>query len=461
MVQMCMTDLESTMKKGKNLFGILVTLCMVGGLLLPGCVPKSMDDEILNNMKISMDQEILGARDFGYGQVSVNETGIFYFDAGVMSYYDYEMDEKYVLCSTPQCRHNSIECNAYMGDEEVYGGYAMYDGYVYVLYRSSESEYLELARMDTAGQNKEIVSKIYAGVDIKEWRPCMIEEVYYHQGYAYVKLQWLRSEGDPDGIWQTLDGYQLLAIDLSNGNVTELTGILTYEIDALQINYDLFTDGQVVFSVEYPDEIKLTMEQYYEQNPAGDYWQYYDEYWGRMSMYMEYKTFYPKTRQIEVISEGAMRFMGEGEHQRPFYLSGVYDGKWLAANYDEIGFIYYWYDPSNRELEEFLRTDKENRLLGRYYGEAVDLVYDGDKLLGGEYLDEKRDQQYYIDLKTGERHDLFVEDRARWEVDGFQILEETSEYLIGRSNGGGHVYYVVKKSDFEESYMEKVRKVTL
>ena len=156
MVQMCMTDLESTMKKGKNLFGILVTLCMVGGLLLPGCVPKSMDDEILNNMKISMDQEILGARDFGYGQVSVNETGIFYFDAGVMSYYDYEMDEKYVLCSTPQCRHNSSECNAYMGDEEVYGGYAMYDGYVYVLYRSSESEYLELARMDTAGQNKEI-----------------------------------------------------------------------------------------------------------------------------------------------------------------------------------------------------------------------------------------------------------------------------------------------------------------
>lgn len=216
-----------------------------------------------------------------------------------------------------------------------------------------------------------------------------------------------------------------------------------------------------VFSVEYPDELKLTMEQYYEQNPAGDYWQYYDEYWGRMSMYMEYKTFYPKTRQIEVISEGAMRFMGEGEHQRPFYLSGVYDGKWLAVNYDEIGFIYYWYDPSNRELEEFLRTDKENRLLGRYYGETVDLVYDGDKLLGGEYLDEKRDQQYYIDLKTGERHDLFVEDRARWEVDGFQILEETSEYLIGRSNGGGHVYYVVKKSDFEERYMEKVRKVTL
>ena len=114
-----------------------------------------------------------------------------------------------------------------------------------------------------------------------------------------------------------------------------------------------------VFSVEYPDELKLTMEQYYEQNPAGDYWQYYDEYWGRMSMYMEYKTFYPKTRQIEVISEGAMRFMGEGEHQRPFYLSGVYDGKWLAVNYDEIGFIYYCYDPSNSELEEFLRTDKE------------------------------------------------------------------------------------------------------
>ena len=100
-------------------------------------------------------------------------------------------------------------------------------------------------------------------------------------------------------------------------------------------------------------------------------------------------------------------------------------------------------------------------MVSRYYGEAVDLVYDGDKLLGGEYLDEKRDQQYYIDLKTGERHDLFVEDRARWEVDGFQILEETSEYLIGRSNGGGHVYYVVKKSDFEERYMEKVRKVTL
>lgn len=106
-------------------------------------------------------------------------------------------------------------------------------------------------------------------------------------------------------------------------------------------------------------------------------------------------------------------------------------------------------------------SDKEGGLLARFYGEAEDLIYDGDKVLCFEILDEKVEQHYYIDLKTGERHDLFIADRDRWEVDGFQILEETSKYLVGRSNGGGHVYYVVKKSDFEESYMEKVRKVTL
>lgn len=415
----------------------------------------------------SLNKAVLGARSYGRGEISVNESGIFYFDAEKLAYYDYETEDRYILCSTPQCKHNSKECNAYMGEMEIYGGYALYDGKIYVIYKEQGADYLALAEMDSVGQNKKIIVKIpVADGNLEEWQINLIEEVYYYQGYAYLALNWTKNVNYPykntsDGevTWgglYTLEGKQLLAISLEDGIVTELTEILCWDTDLISVNFAQFTEGNAVFYTERYDEKAKTIAEYYTENPEGGpnaYVEYCNEKYGenwekRGTESQVYQMFVPETKEVKtMISHPVIERDG---WKQVTYIMGVYKGKWLMYD-SNLESEYYWFDPKTGTREEFMHNEvTPGNTLGRFYGEATASIYEGDKLLCSESLADGKEQIYLFHLDTGEKENLFTQKEDAFEDNGFLIMEETSKYLVGRHNNADQ-YYIVLKSDYEKS----------
>ena len=457
------------LSKKKNILIILASCCVLGlGLLTFFSLRKAAIGDVLSEKAgMTLENEILGASSLGMSQISVNETGIFFINSEAqLSYYDYETQEKYVLCNAPQCAHNNAECNAYMGEMERYGGYAFYGDAIYVLYKAWDSEYLELVSMDTAGQNKKTVSRIYAGDNtLKEWRLGMIGEVYYYDGYAYIKLEYDKKAETSEETQETVQGEQLLAVNLSDGQIKELTEILVHGQDVTGIDWSLFADGQAVYAVRYFDEKIPTEEAYYQENPEGNYDEYYISFWKEVSKTLEYQMFDSATGEITTIASGKIRNQDMGmagySEQDPFYFEGAYEGKWLAMDYTDEETMYYWFDKDTGQMTEFVRIARgqEADLLGWFYGEATSLIYEGNKLLGEENLEDEKEQIFYLDLETGERHDLAVYNANGWGKNSVLLVEETSKYIIGRGNGSD-IYYIVDKEDFEESYFQKSKEIT-
>lgn len=433
---------------------LVLGIILVRNLMEPSSVPFDLQTQ-------SLDKEVLGARKYGMGEISVNESGIFYFDASRLAYYDYETEEKYILCSTPQCKHDSEECNAYMGDKEVCGGYALYDGKIYVVYKEHGSKDLELVSMDTTGQNKRTVARIpVAGDSLEEWRVSLIKEVYYYQGYAYMQLEWTKNETYGENYISVLDGEQLLAVSLDGGETTELTEVLCWDAGLLSVGFEQFTDGNAIFSWMHYDEKRLTAAEFYEEDSESDYLQYSDEFYENTSASLEYQMFVPETSEIKSIRKDPAPYVEEKEFNKRACLTCVYQGKWLMFDLSNEEPEYYWFDPESGETESFLYDDvTPSKALGWFYGEASSSLYDGKYLLYKEELADGREQICKLDLDTGNTENLFVQEKSRFAYDGFLIMAETSEYLVGRQNGGSK-YYIVRKSDYETSDREKAKEVS-
>lgn len=462
--------MENYKKRKKIVVSVIIFCCVLAVMLLMYFVArkKAIGDFLTEKSVTTLDGEVLGARNYGEGQISVNESGIFYINSeDQLSYYDYDTEERYVLCSTSQCRHNTEECNAYMGDKERYGGYALYNNSIYVLYKDKDSEYLELVSMDTTGQNKKTVSRIYAGNNtLNEWRLGLIGDVYYYNGYAYIKLEYDKKvEDSVEEMSETIQGEQLLSVRLSDGKIIELTEILTHGQDVTGVEWSMFSDNQAVYAIRYFDEKIPTEEEYYREYPSGNYDEFYISFWKNVSKTLEYQVFDAETENIKTLYSGKIKNQDHGtagySEQDPFYLEGAYEKQWLAMDYTDEKTMYYWLDPNTGEMEEFYQTqDAEGTyFLGWFYGEARNMIYDGKKILGREALEDEREQIFYIDLSTGERHNVVINDINAFGNVNALLIEETSRYIIGRGNGED-IYYIVTKDDFEKSYFREAKRVT-
>ena len=411
-------------------------------------------------IKSFADKAVLGAQSIvgEYSTVSVNETGIFFFDKQErLSYYDYVSGEKYIMCSNPKCSHNTEECNAYMGEKDCYGGYALYDENIYIWYQPKDSAYMELAQMDSVGQEKKIIAEIYAGGGLDEWHINYLNDVYYFQGYAFVEVYWIKSDVTSTGMEIVQDARQLLAVDLDNGRIVELTDMMQYEKDVLNLSYVMFDDQKAVFVQDYFKEPMLSEDDYYLKHPEGDYSQYYDAFWEETPQGVEYRMFRLDTQEITPLwSEDCEYYKdqdgGQSYYKWPFQFCGSVDGRWLTMAYDNEKTEYAWFDPQTGQFDLFWNPDRSvEDALGRVYGDwYFNLVYDDKETV------------FSLDLNTGKRRELFTTENGWFSqsINDYLILEETSQYLVAKENGGT-VYFVVKKSDFEKSGMDEAKKIYL
>jgi len=97
----------------------------------------------------------------GSHDIAAAEDGYYYmtWDGCYMMYLDADSLESIPLCGKADCAHNSIECNAYIGDEDyVLGNIYYYDGYIY--YMPIEDGIATLTRIDKSGVVRQKIGEL-------------------------------------------------------------------------------------------------------------------------------------------------------------------------------------------------------------------------------------------------------------------------------------------------------------
>jgi len=95
----------------------------------------------------------------GSHNIAAAEDGYYYITSSYMMYLDADSLESIPLCGKADCAHNTIECNAYIGDEiYVLDNIYYYDGYVY--YMPIENGIATLTRIDKSGAVREKIGEL-------------------------------------------------------------------------------------------------------------------------------------------------------------------------------------------------------------------------------------------------------------------------------------------------------------
>lgn len=229
--------------------------------------------------------------------------------------------------------------------------------------------------MNTLGQNREVIAEISAGDKTDEWTLQYLNEVYYFQGYAFAELRWIKNQTTAQGTVTILDGGQLIAVNLDDGSVVDLTGILQYEKEYLKLSYVLFGGQKALYVRESFKEPMLSEDEYYMNNPKGDYALYVNDFRINTPQRAEYRMFSFDTRENRLIWTGDCDLYTDADgrgtfYKCPFQFCGSVDGRWLTFRYDNQTVEYSWSDVDTGAFVPFWSrdTDGEKEVLGKGNG---------------------------------------------------------------------------------------------
>ena len=153
---------------------ISVLFCFIVCLLIVAC-NNSLNNNADNPTTSGYEDYIIyGANIDSYIETS---TGSYYLDKKYIYYTD-KGSVKYVkLCGKPDCKHNSEDCNAYIGETTI----GLYKDHIYWWGRDDREQGLSLYRMDLDGSNHEKVKNIFSSMSFSY-------SGKFHRGYLYYTI---------------------------------------------------------------------------------------------------------------------------------------------------------------------------------------------------------------------------------------------------------------------------------
>lgn len=451
--------------KKKVIIGIMI-VCVL--LLTAACLLSAPSEGIGNRLLSDTqksEQKPVYAAGFS-NKAAFQEEGIFYISGTQLCFYDCGQEQEYVFCSDSGCRHASETCSAYIGGKRLYGGYAMHQGRVYVMYADEDSPELQIVSMDPAGKDKKIIARLDIGNgDLDEWTLKRIGDVYYDHGYAYLHLYWMQAQEN-----NSLDGEQLLAVRLSDGRVTELTDILIHEREYIAMSFELISGEDVIVSVwRYAPPVP-SYEEYIAEHPDVEYEEYYQTVCENAPQETVYYNFCPKDGTQEVWYEEECKLMessfwGIRGYMNSLLFLGTVEERWLLMwspreTFGEGGRYFLW-NPKTRETEVFRETSvSSDGPMSTGYGEVVDIMYSGREILwmDTEERDGKRRKKISLyDLYSGQKRELYTldtDDPNFPAIRGF-----CGDYVIlGKNSGGGIAVYMISREDFERGNWDAAKR---
>lgn len=388
----------------------------------------------------------------GYA-ISIHEVGAFFINGSYqLCYFDYEAEEQYILCSSPNCTHISSSCVAYAGGSAT--GFAMYGGNGYYIRQRSDSNEWEIVEVDISSQTTRIVCVFGdAGDEINDWIIHTIGDVYYHGGKAWLSLGLFYNAAEETG-WSD-NGYQLIAVDLNSGEVTELTEPLMITRDVDLLTYSYFGEEYVGFYQLYYPTPLLSAKDYIDQfgnsvMENGSYNDYLDNYFDNEERNARYQLVQLNTMDTITISDDV--------YTEPQGFAWEKNGKVVMWQYDSENrnerFIEV--DLSNREYDEVMLISNGGRLAWWQGAGGSSCLYNGDSVLYLHYIDNNRYEIGKYSINTGGSIRLFEIPRD----DLFQIIGQTTDKLVGLVDDNSQ-YAWIYKSDYENGELSALHRFSI
>lgn len=394
------------MKQRNRINVIIFAISIIAIIIIGVCCAvvihrtPSLDTEQQSNLKNA------GYSDVVWGtsvetSFSVENSGLFYIGESnsILMYYDFNTEENYVLCSSPNCKHNDSSCPANVRDYYKNYTFAYYQGRLYLLSQKNyESEKIELISMDVDGQNRRTVVSLDPGdYSVESWAVNSINPVYFAGGKVFLTMDYIQPFVNETSEYINT-GMQLLMIDLTDGSITELTDIMIYNTEAARVKFTLVTEKFAVYEImkyEIPYLFEWEyIEKYGEEAYQRDYYKYYRDYENETDAVGIYRAVNLDTGQISEIWSGKM-YPAYGEESS----APVMMGPDFTFSYD--GNLYYTpaeysYGPENTDERDGVNleihrvdpaTGEDTNL--QLFSEIVDAYWYIEQSSNGGYLYNK------------------------------------------------------------------------
>lgn len=158
--------------KRENIGGLIVMIAF----LLSGCSNNYSDmqlenkiEEIVNNQFESYVYDQERAQILSYNsQMAISDKGYYYIANNILHFYNVESTINSPMCSRVDCEHKDSKCDAYVYSSSASGEFSCncldgwvhyYEGYLYLIERSAESEFY-LCRYNNNFNDREVITKL-------------------------------------------------------------------------------------------------------------------------------------------------------------------------------------------------------------------------------------------------------------------------------------------------------------
>ena len=437
---------------------IILLICL--GILIAVGVCLLRSSKGMSRPSIEMNQTedglVFGASAIG-GTFSICEYGLFFLDDGKMQYYDFKAKNAYILCDKANCRHSDEACGAWYDNSSVRNavGLALYLGKVYIVKLNQRLNSYEILCMEPSGTGQKVIYSLNIGDATKgSWIVSDIANVYYAGGMAWMSVNYVYINDVDEADFFTTQC--IIGINLSTGDVVKLgepsKEDINYEIEFITPEYLVYIRkwnrvarlshekfNSAMIGGEFPD-FKDSSDPYYE------YWLWYEEHKGLSYEYNIYE-----------VSSGEISEFDNGEYSRnyneygsfvgvlpKYYFSGLVGSQLVYGipDYENENVMMYTFDIETGDTKEIIHIKNGGTLGVAEAGNISVGVTRDHKIVCCEYTENETAQIFYYDLASGERKDLFMDDRRIT----FRMIGETSDMYIGKieSDFGSNVYSISK-----------------
>lgn len=430
---------------------ITVIVCLLTVIsTLFGCqarIDEGWADD-LDSYGLVMGAELLGTSN----TVSIHEKGVFYIStSGQLSYYDYGSDDCYILCSVPNCAHQSTDCVACVGSRGE--GFGLYGQYAYYMRPSIDHplSMWDFVRVDIANQTSEVLCSFGSdGNDVNQWWCNGVQEVYYSAGYAWVDLSLFYYAAENE---EQENVTQLFAIALDTGEVTDLTPYLSTQRGYGYTAFEYFDEEYTAISVMRYEERYLSEREYLEQygeTPEVSYEQYIDQYFAEQTTFQQHILI-----DVDTLEQKVVRECVYDHAEKLVWMDGSEPVYWMAEELE-----------NGTYNTHFNSVNADGSMVQKGYIEGSDLyawflgnlipTYDDDSFLYVVDSDENIREVWRYNIHTGHRDRLCSYPLE----DAFILFGQTEDKLVGMLDGNTR-YAWIYKSDYEKGNFDALHEFSI
>lgn len=340
---------------------------------------------------------------------SADGKGFYAPQSQFLNYYDPEIGTQVPLCSQSGCRHADESCEAYLTDGTT--GFVDYNGTWYVL---SQNNYTVAALWKVEPKTRQRTKMCeFAGKE--EGESYLLHSGYISHGYAYLDLTHDTMTADGD----ILSDNYMVRVQLDSGEVQFL-------FENQYVKFLGAGEDRVLLSVPSSMSLPMSEEEYLEQNPGGDYFDYLNTFYANHNAaddVMELREYTADLSSYQVLAGGYIRGMMDPT-------MGCW-GDWTLYAVEEELYLY------NLATGERRPVEYSGTLRNFFFTDGRILLLTHDPNL----------KVYYADVEGGPAQ--LLKDEGERDSVSFSVHGESQDYVYGLCpQGDDYGSCILSKEDY-------------